>query len=299
MHKHEHNHKHNHAESVEHIKLAFILNLVFSIIELFGAFFTNSVSILSDAIHDFGDSLSIAISYFLEKFSTKNSNNRYTYGYLRYSLIGALFTSIMLLIGVVVVFYKSIPLLFEPESINHDAMIIFAIFGTFINGFAAYKTSRGHSKNEKAINLHMMEDVLGWVAVLIGSIVIKFTGWSIIDPILSILIAIYILYHVYENIREIFYIFMDKVPSDIEIENIKDEMIKKFKDVSDIHHIHVWSIDGVNNYLTAHIVLKKSIDESKIISLKNDLKNYLKDINITHSTLEIEYHNEICESTEC
>ena len=295
MHKHEHSHK----ESVEHIKLAFFLNFIFSIIEIFGALLTNSVSILSDAIHDFGDSMSIGLSYLLEKISTKHSNNKYTYGYLRYSLLGALITSLILLIGVFVVFYKSIPLLFEPVPVNHDAMIIFAIFGTLINGYAAYKTSHGHSKNEKAISLHMLEDVLGWVSVLVGSVVIKLTGWTIIDPILSILIAIYILYHVYNNIKDIFTIFMDKVPEDINIDHISKDIINKFNEIKEIHHIHVWSVDGINNYMTAHVVLNKDLSKDKIVKLKKEIKLFLNELNICHSTLEIEYSSEECDSVKC
>lgn len=296
---HKHSHKHSHSESVSHIKLAFFLNLFFSIFELFGGIWTNSVSILSDAIHDIGDSLSIGISYILERISKKKSNNKYTYGYLRYSLIGALFTSIMLLIGAFIVLYKSIPLLSEPGPVNHDMMILFAVVGSVVNGIAAYKTSKSHNKNEKAISLHMLEDVLGWISVLIGSIVIKFTGLTIIDPILSIIIALYILYHVYENIKDVFYIFMDKVPSDININDISKKILLKFSNIKDIHHIHVWSIDGVNNYMTAHILLNKSINESNIIQLKKELKNYLISLNIQHSTLEIEYPNEECSSNKC
>lgn len=296
---HKHNHNHNHNDSVSNIKLAFFLNLFFSIFELIGGIFANSVSILSDAIHDIGDSLSIGVSYLLEKISKRKSNNNYTYGYLRYSLIGALFTSIMLLIGAFIVFYKSIPLLFEPTVVNHDLMIIFAIVGTIINGIAAYKTSKSHNKNEKAISLHMLEDVLGWIGVLIGSIVIKFTGLTIIDPILSIIIAIYILYHVYENIREVFYIFMDKVPSNINVDLISKNIINKFKNIKEVHHIHIWSVDGINNYFTAHILLKNSISEDEIINLKIELKEFLNSMNIHHSTLEIEYHNEKCSSHKC
>lgn len=298
-HNHEHGHVHNHNDSISHIKLAFFFNLFFSIFELFGGILTNSVSILSDAIHDIGDSFSIGISYLLEKISKKQSNNKYTYGYLRYSLMGALFTSIMLLIGVFVVFYKSIPLLFEPGEVNHDMMILFAIVGSIVNGFAAFKTSKSHNKNEKAISLHMLEDVLGWIGVLVGSIIIKFTGLTIIDPILSIIIAIYILYHVYENIRDVFYIFMDKVPTDIDIGDICKKVEKKFDDIKEIHHIHVWSMDGENNYLTAHILLNKSIKEEEIIKIKRELKDYLSSLNIHHSTLEIEYHNEKCSTTKC
>ncbi len=294
-----HKHEHSHSESTKHIKLAFFLNLIFSFIEIIGALFTNSVSILSDAIHDLGDALSIGISFLLEKLSTKHSNNKYTYGYLRYSLVGALFTSLFLLVGVFIVFYKSIPLLFEPNVVNHNIMIIFAIFGTLINGYAAYKTSHSHSKNEKAISLHMLEDVLGWISVLIGSIIIKFTGWTIIDPILSIIIAIYILYHVYENLKETFYIFMDKVPNDIDIDNIKTSIENNFSEINEIHHIHIWSVDGISNYMTAHIVLNKDISKDKIINLKKDIKLYLNTVNISHSTLEIEYNSELCESKHC
>lgn len=294
-----HKHEHSHSESTKHIKLAFFLNLIFSIIEIIGALLTNSVSILSDAIHDLGDSLSIGVSYLLEKLSTKHSNNKYTYGYLRYSLVGALFTSLALLVGVFIVFYKSIPLLFEPSVVNHDIMIIFAIFGTIINGYAAYKTSHGHSKNEKAISLHMLEDVLGWIAVLIGSIIIKYTGLTIIDPILSILIAVYILYNVYDNLKDTFYIFMDKVPNDIDIDNIKKSLEDKFNEIKEVHHIHVWSVDGISNYMTAHIVLNKDITKDKIINLKNNIKTYLTELNISHSTLEIEYSSEICDSMHC
>ena len=178
-------------------------------------------------------------------------------------------------------------------------MIIFAIFGVIVNFLAAYFTKEGDSLNQKAVNLHMLEDVLGWIAVLIGSIIIKFTGWTIIDPILSILIAIYILYHVYENLREIFYIFMDKVPNDIDVNSVKKSIEKKFTDIKEVHHIHVWSIDGVSNYMTAHIVLAKDLSKDKIISLKKDVKVFLNELNIIHSTLEIEYHTELCESNHC
>ncbi len=288
----EHNHKHN---SKDNIKIAFLLNLLFSIIELFGGFFTNSISILSDSIHDFGDSISIGVSYLLEKISDKKANSKYTYGYLRYSLLGALITSIILLTGSILVIYNAIPRIIKPEVINHDAMIILAIIGLFVNGYAAYRTSNADKHNEKAINLHMLEDLLGWIAVLIGSILIKLFNAYIIDPILSLFIAIYILYHVYRNLKEIFTIFMEKTPDDINIGKIK-EMIEKDESIKEIHHIHVWSLDGINNYMTAHLVLNKEYKEKEIIQIKKKIKGLIKDFNIEHTTLEIEYFNEICES---
>lgn len=296
MHKHEH--KHN--DSKENIKLVFILNLFFSIIEIVGAILTNSVSILSDAIHDFGDSFSVGVSYLLEKYSHKKSDNKYTYGYMRYSLLGAIITCVILIFGSFVVLYKAIPRIFNPVSVNSDIMIIFALFGIVINGYAVYRTSNTKNKNEKSINLHMIEDVLGWISVLLGSLIIKFTNFYIIDPILSILIAIYILFHAYSHIKEVLDILMQKVPDNIDIKKIKKEIEKDFEYVNNIHHIHVWSMDGEHNYLTAHILLKEKYKEDIIIKLKKDIKQYLfNNYDIDHVTLEIEYFSEECESIKC
>lgn len=291
--------KNIHDEAKENIKTAFFLNLVFSILEIIGSFLTNSISLFSDSIHDLGDSLSIGASYLLEKKSKKNPDNTYTYGYLRYSLIGALLTSVLLIIGSVVVIYTAIPRIITPEKVNHDAMIIFAIFGVMINGYAAYKTAKGKKLNEKAINLHMLEDVFGWTAVLIGSIVIKTTGCLIIDPILSLLIAIYILLHVYKNLKAVFDVFMEKVPKNIKLDEIKKRILKDIPSIKDIHHIHVWSIDGVSNCMTTHVSLNKNLKENEIIDIKNDIRNILKEFDIRHVTIEIEYNNEVCNNPEC
>ena len=289
-------HKHN---SKENIKVAFLLNLIFSIFEIIGGFLTNSISIITDSIHDFGDAISIGVSYLLEKKSEKKSNNKYTYGYLRYSLFGALITSIILLTGSIIVLYNAIPRLINPVDVNYDAMILFAIFGVFINGYAAYRTSHAEKHNEKAINLHMLEDVFGWIAVLIGSIVIKLFNLMIIDPILSILISIYILYHVYKYLKEIFEILMEKVPNDIDINEIKKFIKENNKNIDNIHHIHVWSLDGINNYMTAHILLNKDLSKNELIDLKKQIKEQIKKFDINHLTIEIEYNNEQCENKNC
>lgn len=283
-----------HNKSENNIKIAFILNFMFSLLEIIGGFLTNSISILTDSIHDFGDSISIGLSYLLEKKSKKEADNNYTYGYLRYSLIGAIITSFILLIGSIIAIYNAIPRLINPENVVSEAMIIFAIFGVIINGYAAYRTSKSEKHNEKVINLHMLEDVLGWLAVLIGSILIKIFNLTIIDPILSILIALYILFHVYNYIKEVFDIFMEKVPKEFEIDELEKSILNRFNEIKDIHHIHLWSLDGVNNYMTAHILLKNDMIIDNIIKLKTDIKDYLKDKNINHVTLEIEYTNEKC-----
>jgi len=295
-HNHDHNHNHN---SKENIKIAFLLNLMFSMLELFGGFLTNSISILTDSIHDFGDALSIGVSYFLEKKSSKTPDQEYTYGYLRYSLIGALLTSVILLIGSLIAVIEAVKRIKSPQTVNYDAMIIFAIFGIIINGYAAHKTSHGHKHNEKAINLHMIEDVFGWVVVFIGSICIKIFDFHVLDSILSIFIAMYILFHVYKYIKEVFDIFMEKVPSNIKIDKITKDVEQEFSEIKSIHHIHIWTMDGTNNYMTCHIALNKKLEEKQITDLKHNIKVFLKEYDIDHITLEIEYKDEECDNKRC
>ena len=286
--------KHNHS-SKENIRIAFLLNLLFSFIELIGGFITNSMSILSDSIHDFGDAISIGVSYFLEKKSEKKSDNKYTYGYLRYSLLGAIITSVILFTGSIIVIYNAILRIITPEEINYDAMIIFAIFGVIINCYTAYRTSHSQKHNEKVINLHMLEDAIGWIIVLIGSICMKIFNISIIDSILSIILAFYILFHVYKYIKEVFYIFMETVPNDIDLNELEKDIEKEFN-LKSIHHIHIWSLDGINNFMTAHVQLKEDLNKKETIELKNNIKEYVKKYDINHLTIEIEFHDENCES---
>ena len=243
----------------KNILIAFILNLSFGIFEFFGGLFTNSVAIISDSIHDIGDSLSIGISYFLEKKSKKKPDNKYTYGYIRYSVIGSLITTVILLLGSVLVIIGAIKRIINPVSINYDGMIIFAVFGVIVNFLAAYFTREGHSLNQKAVNLHMLEDVFGWVIVLIGSICIKVFNQPIIDPILSIFLSLYVLFHVYKYFKDILDIIMEKTPKGIKVEKIEEEITKKYDTVKDMHHTHIWTLDGLNNCLTAHIKLNKQL----------------------------------------
>lgn len=285
--------------SSKNIKIAFFLNLFFSIFEMIGGIFTNSISIISDSVHDFGDCISIGIAYLFEKKSRRKPDSKYTYGYLRYSLIGALITAFVLLIGSIIVLYNAIPRLFTPVSVNYNGMLIFAVFGVLINGYAAYKTSSGRGKNERIVSLHMLEDVLGWIAVLIGSLVMKVFNMPIIDPLLSIGISIFMLYNVFISIKGIIDIFMEKIPEDIDVIELKEHLKKKYEMISDIHHIHIWTIDGTNNYLTMHIVINDDYNSSDIIKLKCLIKHELEHSDIKHVTLEIDYKSEKCSDKEC
>ena len=270
---------------------AFILNVTFSVLEFIGGALTNSVAIISDSIHDMGDAISIGLSYFLETKSKKKPDKKYTYGYIRYSILGGLITTVILIIGSSLVIYNSIIRVFNPVEINYNGMIIFAIFGVVINFMAAYLTREGDSINQKSVNLHMLEDVLGWIVVLIGAIVMRFTDISLLDPLMSILVALFILISSLKNIKEITVLFLEKIPSDIDIDELKKHLLT-IKGVIDVHHIHVWSIDGVNNYATMHVVAENS-------SVKNKVKEEMMEHGISHTTIELESKNEKCDYDSC
>lgn len=268
---------------------AFLLNFSFSIFELFGGLFTNSVAILSDAIHDFGDSISIGFSYVLERISKRKPDNKYTYGYLRFSNLGALITTLILFVGSVFIIYNAVLRIFNPVSINYDGMLIFAIFGLVVNFIAAYYTREGNSLNQKSVNLHMLEDVLGWAVVLVGALVIRFTGLIIIDPIMSIGVSVFILVHALKNGKEVIDVFLEKAPKNIKIEDVKKKILT-IEHIKDVHHIHIWSMDGNKNFATLHIV----IDTKSTKRIKDKVKKELENFNIEHVTIETEYKNEVC-----
>ncbi|MBQ4119589.1 MAG: cation transporter [Clostridia bacterium] len=277
----------------KNILIAFILNLVFSLFELIGGLFTGSIAIVSDSVHDLGDAVSIGLSYFLERKSKKQPDSRYTYGYLRFSVLGGIITILILLFGSVAVIYGAISRLLNPVSINYNGMIVLSIIGAIVNFAAAYFTREGDSINQKAVNLHMLEDMLGWVVVLIGSIVMRFTDLAIIDPLMSIAVAVFILINAIKNLKETLDIFLEKIPENIDIDEIREHILE-IDGVLDVHHIHIRTIDGHNNYATMHIVTSKEPHE-----IKHRVREELKEHNITHSTLELEGENERCHEQFC
>lgn len=265
------------------ILIAFILNLSFSLLEIIGGFITNSISILSGAVHDLADAASIGTSYYLEKKSKHKPNYKYTYGYVRYSTLAAFITTIILLSGSLFVIYNAINRLFNPIDINYDGMIIIALIGILFNIIAVYKTKGGHSLNQEAVNLHLLQDALSWIIVLIGSILIKFTKINYIDSIMSLVISIYIIIHSLKHLKIILDLFLEKTPNNVNIRKIKKELLEN-KNIISIDHIHVWSLDGYNNYATLHAI----INNDEVENIKEYIKDYLKKENISHSTIEIE-----------
>ena len=277
----------------KNILIAFILNLAFSIFEFVGGIFTGSVAILSDAVHDIGDATSIGASFVLEKISKKQPDEKYTYGYIRYSVLGSVITTFILLFGSASVIYNAVLRLIHPTEINYNGMIIFAIVGVVVNLIAALVTRDGASLNQKAVNLHMLEDVLGWIVVLIGAIVIKFTEFYIIDPIISIGVSVFIFVNAIKNLKEIVDLFLEKTPHNVDIPELK-EHICKIDGVLGVHHIHIWSIDGQHNYATMHIVAEGNAHE-----IKDKIRKELKEHGISHVTFELEDKNEHCHEEQC
>ena len=277
----------------KNILIAFLLNLVFSIFEFIGGIYTNSVAIVSDAVHDIGDAASIGAAYFLERKSKKNPDETYTYGYTRYSVLGSIVTTLILAFGSIAVIYNAIVRIIAPTEINYNGMILFAVVGVCVNAIAAFFTREGGSLNQKAVNLHMLEDVLGWVVVLIGAIVMRLTDLAILDPLMSVGVAIFILINAIKTLKEATDIFLEKTPNHIDIHELKHH-ISEVEGVLGVHHIHIWSMDGQNNYATMHIVTNS--DQHKI---KEQVREELLEHGIGHATLELETENEACHETAC
>lgn len=280
-------------ESDKKILIAFLLNFVFSVLECVGGIITGSVAIISDAIHDAGDAMSIGVSYFLEIKSRKQPDSTHTFGYMRYSVLGGFITTVFLAVGSVLVIFRAVNRIINPADIDYNKMIVLAVVGVIINSLAVFFTREGESLNEKAVNLHMLEDVLGWIVVFIGAIVMKFTDLRILDPLMSIVVAIFILVNAFKSITEIGGVFLQKTPSGMDVEHIKEHLMR-IEGVRDVHHIHLWSADGCHNYATMHIVT-----DLKGENIKNKIRHELAEHGVSHTTLEIEATDENCNMKSC
>lgn len=281
-----------HHHSTKNLKLAFFLNLSFTVIEFIGGLITGSLAILSDAIHDLGDSLSIGLSWYFQNLSEKKSNSIYSYGYKRFSLLGAIINAIVLLVGSVVMISHAVPQVLQAGKVDEKGMLIIAIFGVIVNGFAALRLHKGKTMNEKVITLHLLEDVLGWVAVLIGSLLIMYFDWYFIDPLLSVLIALFIIYNVFKNLKKSFKIILQATPDNMPMDKIKASLLT-LNEVIEVHDCHIWSMDGDYHVFSAHLVLDKVYSLRELASIKQSAKALLEKMDISHATLEFEETGEI------
>ncbi len=279
--------------SVKNIRAAFFLNLSFTIIEIVGGVMTNSIAIISDALHDFGDSLSLGIAWILQKFSEKENDDKFSLGYRRFSLLAGLINCFVLLGGSILILSEAIPRLLKPEQPHAKGMFLLAVLGIMVNGIAVLKIRNGKSLNEKVVSWHLLEDVLGWFAVLFVSIILMFKNLPILDPILSILITLIVLFNVLRNFKKSFFVFFQSVPDEVSIRDL-EQKIRHIEGVNDIHHTHVWSLDGEHHVLSIHLVVKEDIERRLLSRIKQSVNQIGRDIGVDHLTVEIEFGGNDC-----
>ena len=291
----QHTHSHNHDESEKRIATAFFLNVSFTIIEFIGGVLTNSTAIMADAVHDLGDSLSIGSAWLLNRLGRKSADKEFTYGYRRLSLLGALINGLVLVIGSLWVLSEAIPRLADPLMPMTEGMIALAILGVSVNGFAAYRLSKGNTLNEKILNWHLLEDVLGWVAVLVVALILQFYDWPILDPILSVAFTLFILFNVLRNLRVTGKLFFQAAP-DKGLHDKIERSLLGVDGVSEVHHQHLWSLDGEKHVLTAHVVLDQNKDFciNQYSTIKQTISRALEQYALAHTTVEIELKQESC-----
>lgn len=283
-HHHEHSH-HDHNHASRNLLIALVLNLGFAAIEAAGGAYTNSVAILSDALHDFGDALSLGVAWYLQRVSLRPRDQFYSYGYRRFSLLGAVVVSSVLLIGLSLVMRESVLRLMNPQPANVKGMLLLAFLGIAVNGYAALRLSRGHSFSERAAYLHLLEDVLGWIAVLIGAIVMLFVNLPILDPLISLGISAFILFNVYRNLRSVVKILLMQVPENLQSTALEED-IRALKPVKDVEDLHLWTLDGENHVITMQIIVADGASFASLRKLKQQIRVLTASHGIRHSTIE-------------
>ena len=293
-----HHHHHHHAEG--NILIAFLLNLFFAIVELVGGLYTGSVAILSDSLHDLGDSCSLGVAWYLERLSKKGRDRCFSYGYKRFSLLGSLLISVILLVGSVFVIKESIERIITPSTPRAEGMFLLAIFGLIINGYAAWRMSGGHSLNERAMRLHLMEDVLGWIAVLIVSVVMYFVDLPILDPLLSLGITAWILYNVYFNLRDNFRILLQGVPEEVDQEGFV-KAIEHLEGVLSVHDVHIWTLNGEQHIASLHLVFdaQQYPTPEAWAGLKQQVREIALGYELQHITIELDPRGCSCGMENC
>ncbi len=292
-HHHHSDHAHGRSNGSRSIGIAFFLNASFTLIELVGGWLTNSTAIMADAIHDLGDTLSIGLGWYLQHFSEKSADEKYSYGYRRFSLLGAVINAAILIAGSILILVTAVPRLWAPEMPMVEGMLGLAVLGILVNGAAALSISKGKSLNERVLNLHIIEDVLGWVAVLLVSIVLWFYPLAILDPLLSIGFTAFILWGVVKAIQQALGIFLQSVPDPVMLGQIKQSLMA-LDPIANVHHLHLWSLDGEHHVLTAHLDLDRNLEVDALIQLKCEVQSQLAPHGLAHTTIEIEFVDETC-----
>lgn len=275
------------GSSERNILLVFILNLVFSIIEFIAGFLLNSTSIFSDAIHDFGDALSVGLAFLFEKLSKRHRNQQFTFGHRRFSLLGALITGTFLIVGAIFSLTRAIPRLLAPEPVNYSGMLYLALAAIVMNGLAAWLLLGRRSKNESMLTVHMLEDLMGWVGILIISVILHFRPWFILDPIVSILISLYILKEAIPQTVDTVKILLESVPEGVDLKGL-EQSILAVKGVHGVRHLHFWSMDGEENNF-AVTLFTDCADVKEQQRIRRQVQDLLPPRGVNCATIQIDY----------
>jgi len=301
----EHNHSHHdHSVVLTNVNTAFIvgitLNFLFVVIEVVVGLYIHSLSLLSDAGHNLADVGALALSLLAFRLLKVKSNDRYTYGYRKTSILVALFNAMVLLISIGAIMYEAVHRFLNPEPIAGTTISIVAGIGIIINSLTAIMFFRDKDKdmNIKSAYLHLMSDAVVSLGLVIGGIIISYTHWFWIDSVLSVIIAVVILLSTWSLLKDSLRLSLDGVPENIYLTELK-AMALKIDGIKDFHHIHVWAISTTENALTAHIVLQQNISLEQEQQIKNELKHQFEHKNIHHITLETERENEHCDNEKC
>lgn len=295
----EHSHHHHHGCPThknlkgKELLIAFFLNLGFTAFELVGAYFSNSLAIFSDALHDLGDSFSLGMAYLLERYSFRNPDSKYTYGYRRFSLLGSLINAVLLLAGALWIIVESIERFKNPQEVKPELMLLFAIVGVAVNGYAAWRMSRQGGFNNRMVMVHLMEDVFGWLAVMIGSIVMMIKPVPELDAIMSFGISLFVIWNVFKVAKNLFGIFMQQIPEGLSVKSITQK-VEALPGVLGTHAVQGWTIDGDSHSLTLHVRISHSSEFQDLINLKIKIKEIFDHHHILHSAIEFESDKEHC-----
>jgi cobalt-zinc-cadmium efflux system protein len=288
-----HNHNHSKDSSSKEILIAFGLNFTFAIIEVFGGIYTNSMAIISDAIHDAGDSIALLFAYYGEKISHKKADEKYTFGYRRFSILAALVNGLILLAGSLFIIIEAIDRLQSPEVVDPKGMFWLALLGIAVNSVAAYRLSKSEGINQKMVTLHLLEDLFGWFAVLVVSIVLQFKPWFILDSLLSIFISHVILRGFYKSMKKIVRMLLQKFPEQISIEEIEKDLLK-FEKILDGHSVRGWEIDDSFSSVTLHILVPGDMIMKDVDILKDKINEYLENKKVKYTNIQFESNRLNC-----
>ena len=264
--------------------LAFFLNLSYAIVEFIAGGVFGSSAVLADSVHDMGDAIAIGVLAFLETISNREEDSHYTLGYKRFSLLGAMVTAVILMTGSVLVILGNITKLFHPQAVNDEGILWLGIIAVSINVLASLVVRKGKTKNESILSLHFLEDTLGWVAVILMAIVLRFTDWYILDPLLSLVISIFILSKAIPRFWSTLKIFLDAVPEGVDIKQVKSDL-EQLDHVASINQLNLWTMDGLEKNAIVHVCLKE-IEQMEVC--KESIRTLLKNYGFQNITIEVD-----------